>query len=236
MLELKELWEIQALDRQRKELELQLREGQISGDLKSLKSKIEEGRVIFNKHKEEYNSLKKELKVKELEAASLARQVEQLGQKLYSGAITCAKEMNSSSQKLDSMKEMISRIEDKMLSIMERRDNLRVHLEQIGAELNQKAEEFRRLHGSYLANQQRIRKLLSHIPLSRQKLLDKVEAGLWQKYLDMKKRFSEPLARVEKGICMGCRVGVSFQDLRLLKQGEELVFCSRCGKMLYWER
>lgn len=236
MPELKELWEIQVLDKQRKELEMQLREGQMSGDLKSLKSKIEEGRVIFNRLKEEYNTLKKELKIKEMETASISRQVDQLGQKLYSGAITCAKEINSSSQKLDSMKEMIGRIEDEMLSIMEHRDKLRNRLEGIGAELNQKAEEFRRLHGSYLANQQRIRKLLAHIPLSRQKLLDKVEAGLWQKYQDLKKNHSEPLARVEKGICMGCRVGISFQDLRLLKQGEELVFCSRCGKLLYWER
>jgi hypothetical protein len=77
---------------------------------------------------------------------------------------------------------------------------------------------------------------LAQIPLTRQKLLEKVDGGLLLRYMDMKKSFADPLARVEKGICMGCRVGIPFNDLRLLKQGEGLVFCSNCRRILYWER
>lgn len=236
MPELKPLWEIQALDSQRKSLEVKLREGQMSGELKTLKNEIEESRAVFNKLKEEYNILKKDLKTKELDAAAATEQLENLGQKLYGGSITNVKEMNTSSKKLDSLKDIVKRTEDEMLTIMERRDALRTRLEEMSAGLNRKAEDYRRLHGSYLANQQKVRQLLAQIPLARQKLLDQVDADLWHKYLDMKKRFSEPLGRVEKGTCMGCRMGIPFNDLRLLKQGEGLVFCSHCGRMLYWER
>lgn len=236
MPELRDLWEIQVLDGQRKALEVKLREGQMSGELKSLKNEIEKGRAIFNKLKEEYNFLKKELKTREMDVAAVNEQAGQLGQKLYDGSITNVKEINSSSKKLDSLKDKVVRAEDEMLAIMERRDSLRARLEGMSAELNRKAEVYRRLHGSYLANQQKVRQLLAQIPLTRQKLLDRVDADLWKKYLEMKKSFSEPLARVEKGTCMGCRVGTPFNDLRLLKQGEGLVFCSHCGRMLYWER
>jgi predicted nucleic acid-binding Zn-ribbon protein len=106
----------------------------------------------------------------------------------------------------------------------------------MSADPNSKAEDYRRKHGSLLANQQEIRQLIEQIPLARQKLLDKVDAEIWYKYMDMKKSFNDPLARVEKGTCMGCRVGITFNELRLLKQGEGLVFCSNCGRMLYWER
>ena len=236
MPELKPLWEIQTLDGQRKALETKLKEGQMSGELRALKNEIEEGRAAFNRLKEEYGGLKKELKKKELNAATAGGQLADLGQKLYGGAITSVKELNTTSKKIDSLKEMVSRVEDEMLAIMERRDVLRARLEEMSAELNEKAESYRRLHGSYLAGQQKVRQLLAQIPLTRQKLLDRVDAALWQKYLEMKKKFSDPLARVEKGTCMGCRMGIPFNDLRLLKQGEGLVFCCNCGRMLYWEK
>lgn len=236
MPELKVLWEIQMLDSQRKRLETQLREGQMSGELRSLKAEIEDRQQVFNKLREEYNSLKRDLKTKEQDAASTNLQAGHLGERLYSGNITNIKEISSSSKRLDTLQEMVRRTEDEMLSIMEHRDNLRARLEEMSAELHKKSEEYRRLHGTYLANQQRIRKLLAQIPLSRQKLLDQLDNGLWQKYLEMKKKILEPLARVEKGTCMGCRVSIPFNDLRLLKLGDEIIYCSHCGRMLYWER
>jgi len=236
MPDLKQLWEIQVLDGQRKALEQKLREGQISGELKKLKNEIEEGRSIFNKLKEEYNSLKKLLKIKEMDVASASEQLKSLGEKLYGGTITNVKEINTSSKKLESLDEKVKRTEDEILAIMERQDALRFRLEEMSAELNRKAEDYRRKHGSFLANQQKVRQLLAQIPLSRQKLLDKVDADLWHKYTDIKKRLNDPLARVEKGTCMGCRVGIPFHDLRLLKQGEGLVLCSHCGRMLYWDK
>lgn len=236
MPDLKQLWEIQVLDGQRKALEQKLREGQISGELRSLKTDIEEGRSIFNKLKEEYNSLKKVLKMKEMDVTSANEQLKSLGQKLYGGSITNVKEVNTSSKKLESLGEKVKRTEDEILAIMERQDALRSRLEEMSAELNRKAEDYRRKHGSFLANQQKVRQLLAQIPLSRQKLIDKVDVDLWQKYTELKKRLNDPLARVEKGTCMGCRVGIPFHDLRLLKQGEGLVFCSHCGRILYWDK
>ncbi|VFU12988.1 Putative zinc ribbon domain protein (fragment) [anaerobic digester metagenome] len=52
----------------------------------------------------------------------------------------------------------------------------------------------------------------------------------------MKKNIEDPLSRVEKGICLGCRMSIPFNQLRLLKQGTELVYCSNCGRLLLWER
>lgn len=236
MPDLKLLWEIQVLDGQKRALEQKLREGQFSEELKSLKAEIEEGRSLFNKLKEEYSNLKKGQKLKEMDVNEANEQLKNLGQKLYDGSITNVKEMNSNSKKLESLKSKVKQTEDDILTYMEKQDELRAKLEKMSAELNNKAEDYRRKHGSLLANQQKVRQLIAQIPLARQKLLDKLEVEIWHKYMDMKKRFNDPLARVEKGTCMGCRVGITFSELRLLKLGEELVYCSHCGRMLYWER
>lgn len=236
MPDLKLLWEIQVLDGQKRSLEQKLREGQISEELKSLKADIEEGRLLFNKLKEEYSSLKKGQKLKEMDVNAADEQLKNLGQKLYDGSITNVKEMNSNSKKLESLKNKVKQAEDDILASMEKQDELRAKLEKMSAELNSKAEDYRRKHGSLLANQQKVRQMIAQVPLARQKLLDKIDIEIWHNYMDMKKRFNDPLARVEKGTCMGCRVGITFNELRLLKVGEEMVYCSNCGRMLYWER
>lgn len=236
MLDLKPLWEIQVLDGQRKALEIKLKEGNISKDLKALRSKIEEGRADFGRLKEKYNSIKKNLKTKEMDASAATEQVDNLGHKLYSGTITNIKEINTSNIKLDNLKSIVNRTEEEILNIMENLDSLRGLLEEKSEELNKKADEFRKLHGTYLANQQKIKSVLAQLPLSRQKILDKLDIDLWNKYQEMKKSFDDPLAKVEKGICLGCRMGIPFNHLRLLKQGEEMVYCSNCGRLLFWER
>ncbi len=236
MNEMKLLWETQKLDEQARNLEMKLKEGQISGGLKTLKIEIEEGRALFHKLKGEYANYKKELRSKEMDVAAANEQIESLGQKLYSGEITNVKEINSSSKKLDNLKNQVQVTEDEILTIMERQDNLRTRLEEMSAMLNEKLEDYKRRHGVYLDDQQNLKHLLEQIPISKKKLLDQVKLALRQKYIDMKEKFKDPLARVEKGICGGCRVGIPFNDMRLLKQGEGTVFCSYCGRMLYWER
>ncbi len=236
MPDLKPLWEIQLLDGQRKALEQKLREGQISGELKSLKADIEQGRLIFNKLKEDYSLQKKVKKTKEMDVASTSEQIKNLREKLYGGSITNPKEVNTSSMKLESLDEKVKRTEDEILSIMEEQDALRTRLEAMSAELSKKAEDYREKHGTLLASQEKVRQQLAKIPLSRQKMLKRVDADLWQKYTEIQKRFDDPLARVEKSTCMGCRVNIPFHDLRRLKQGDELVLCSHCGRMLYWDK
>jgi predicted nucleic acid-binding Zn-ribbon protein len=236
MLDLKPLWEIQVLDGQKKKLEINLKDGQISKDLKVLRGEIEQGRTDFDNLKKKYNSFKHELKIKEMDAAAAAEQVNILGEKLYGGAITNIKEINTSTIKLDSLKSSINKTEADILEIMENIEGLRAELEKKSEELNKKADEFRKLHGTYQANQQKVKSVIEQLPLSRQKILDKMDIELWNKYQEMKKRFNDPLAKVEKGICLGCRMGISFNDMRLLKHGVEMVYCSNCGRLLFWER
>ncbi|MBP7331753.1 MAG: putative zinc ribbon domain protein [Firmicutes bacterium ADurb.Bin373] len=236
MPDLKLLWEIQALDGRKRALEKKLKGGKMAEELKSIKADIEEGRALFNKIKEEYNGVKKSQKLKEMDVSSANEQLASLGKKLYDGSITNVKEMNSNSKKLESLKNMVKKAEDEILALMEKQDELRAKLEGMSAGLNNKAEKYRRKHSGLLAGQQKIRQSIAQIPLARQKLLDKLDVETWQRYMDMKKRFNDPLARVEKATCMGCRMGITFNELRLLKIGEDIVYCSNCGRMLYWEK
>ena len=236
MIELRPLWEIQVLDLRRRSLENSLQGGNVAAELRALKMNIEENRALFNSLKEEYSQLKKELKKRELDTDELKGRVEEFGGKLYDGSITNPKEIQNSSKKFESLKDEVKRTEELTLMTMESLEEMRQRLEGLSTDLSVKALHFRQLHGTYLGNQQKIKKLLAQIPQAREKLLEKVEVGVWKKYVEMKKKLADPLAKVEKGTCMGCRVGLSFHDLRTLKAGEDLHHCQNCGRMLFWER
>lgn len=236
MIDLKPLWEIQALDLERRSLEDSLQEGDLVKKLRALKNSIEENRAEFNDLKEEYSGQKKELKKKEMDITNLEEKIRLLGNKLYDGTITNVKEIANTDRKLENLREEVKRAEDSMLAIMEKLEELRGKIDNLSSEMENKALQYRRLHGTYLGNQQNTRKMLARIPLARQKLLDVVDKDVWKKYVEMKKKYVDPLARVEKGTCMGCRVGITFNDLRSLKLGEGLVYCQNCGRMLFWEK
>lgn len=234
MPDLKLLWEVQVLDGRKKDLEKELKGGQLAEELKSLKAGIKKGGALFNQLKEEYNSIKKSQKVKEMDVDSANEQLAILGKKLYDGSITNVKEINSNSKKLESLKNTVKKTEDEILTCMEKQDEQRARLEQMSAELNSKTEDYRKKHSELLARQQKIRQLIARIPLARQKLLDQLDPETRQRYLNMKKSFNDPLALVEKATCMGCRMGITFTELKLLKQGGAIVHCGNCGRMLYW--
>ncbi len=235
MPDLKLLWEIQVLDGRKRALEKKLKGGRTAEGLRSLRADIEKGKEQFNRIKKEYNDLKKSQRIKEMDVKCADEQLEILGKKLYDGSITNVKEMNANSKKLENLKNTVKKAEDDILACMEKQDELRAQLEEMSTGLNKKAEDYRMNHGGFLSDQQRIRQLIAQIPLVRQKLLDKLDVETWHRYMDMKKRFNDPLARVEKTTCMGCRMGITFSELRLLKQGTDIVYCSNCGRMLYWE-
>jgi hypothetical protein len=236
MPELKPLWVIQNLEDKNRRLKQKLFETKAPQDLQALKKELDGERVAYDKLKEKFAVLKRNLKNKEMEINAAGEKLASLDRKLYGGDMTNVKELNSTSKKIDILKEKIKQEEDEMLNLMEEQELLSSNLEEISSRLEEKISIYRRMQDEKLADRKKIEQLLAQNTTEWEKLVDKLDDELWEKYQVMKKKMENPLARVVKGICRGCQVGVSFDDLRFLKQGKGPVFCNNCGRMLYWEK
>ncbi len=236
MLDLKPLWELQQLEEQCRSLERRLKSGDLAGKVAGLKEKVLAKRQALENIKEEHRQLGKDIKVKEMESRSLAGQLKKMKEVLYSGSITSSRELEAAERKVKNVETVVDRLEEEILLLMERQDDLEKSVSELEAALKEDSDLLRQVEGSYLAAQHKLKQLLFQMPAARQKILDKVQPELYKKYLDMKKKYFDPVARVTKGICTGCHVSIPFCDLRLLKEGEEVVFCAHCGRMLYWEK
>ena len=236
MWDLKPLWELQQLEEQYRSLERKLKSGELAGKVAGLKEKVLSKKQALENLKEEHRRLGKEIKVKEMESKSLAGQLAKMKEMLYSGSITSSRELEAAERKVKNLEAVVDRLEEEILLFMERQDELEKDLNELEALLKEDADFLRQVEGSYLAAQHKLKQLLLQMPAARQKILDKVEPELYKKYLDMKRKYFDPVARVARGICTGCHVSIPFCDLKLLKEGGEVVFCAHCGRMLYWEK
>ena len=59
-----------------------------------------------------------------------------------------------------------------------------------------------------------------------------VDAVSMDTYRELRKRKGTAVARIEKGICLGCRITLPNSDLQQAKSGQP-VKCSSCGRILY---
>ncbi|HUW65058.1 MAG TPA: C4-type zinc ribbon domain-containing protein [Spirochaetia bacterium] len=234
--DMKLLWEIQVLDMHRRVLEERLKDQSVPEELKNLKSSIEMAQDELRETREEYGRLKKDVRSFDGEDVKMREELAYIEQQLHERYFSGFPETTGTAQRVTQMKENLKKIEDRQVSLLVVMDRIHKRIDDQGLCLARHKEKYRRLQGTYQMNVENIRRTLSQIPLARQRLIDAVDANLWKRYVQLKTRFKDPVGKVEKGVCNGCRMAVPFNDLKRLKMNDGVVYCGNCGRLLYWER
>ena len=63
----------------------------------------------------------------------------------------------------------------------------------------------------------------------------KLEPELINKYRDVKQHVTPPMAKLIEGQCSGCFMSLPGATLLEIKNGEKMVLCDNCGRILYAE-
>ena len=77
---------------------------------------------------------------------------------------------------------------------------------------------------------------LSELEQKHKEIAAGVEKGLLARYAKLRaSRKDQALAPVRNGICFGCKLQISPQLVAQVKRSDAMLFCSFCGRLLYWE-
>lgn len=181
------------------------------------------------KHSED---LGKEQKSAEWEIDDLTTKIKTIEKKLYNGKIFNPKELGSLQAEDEDFKKKRSSLEDKVLDLMEQTDESRNKLDALNQEIS-------RLVAQWQSQQKQLSDELSklkdnHLTLEskKQSQVAAIEPGALETYRELRKRKGTAVARIEQGICQGCRISLPNSDLQQAKTGR-LVKCSSCGRILY---
>ena len=184
---------------------------------------------------EEQNNLGKftsQQKSIEWEIDDLTAKIKDTEKKLYGGKIFNSKELSSLQQETDDLKKRRSVLEDKSLGLM---DDLELTTKAIASS----KDELAKLEIEWQAQQKQLIVELEQLKAdqitsesNRQQNIALIDADTLFTYQELRKRKGVAVAKVEQGICQGCRITLPNTDLQRAKGGG-VVRCSSCGRIIF---
>ena len=166
------------------------------------------------------------------EIDDLTAKIKDTEKKLYGGKIFNSKELCSLQQETDDLKKRRSVLEDKSLGLM---DQLEIP-EKLS---NSSKEELAKLELQWQAQQKQLIAELEQLKAAQTALEDNrkqmtalFDADTLVNYQELRKRKGLAVAKVEQGICQGCRITLPNTDLQRAKGGG-VVRCSSCGRIIF---
>ena len=213
---------LEANDQEQKRVSGQIGESQI---VLKAKAKLAEEQNNMGKFTSQQKSI-------EWEIDDLTVKIKDTEKKLYGGKIFNSKELSSLQQETDDLKKRRSVLEDKSLGLM---DDLELTTKAIASS----KDELAKLEIEWQAQQKQLMVELLQLKASqtvlesnRQQITALLDGDTLFTYQELRKRKGLAVAKVEQGICQGCRITLPNTDLQRAKGGG-VVRCSSCGRIIF---
>ena len=228
---LRQLYDVQELDGQvgRDQTALASVEARLADDsaLVTARAKVSEGEEKARQLRKEHASQSQE--VQELREKALA-----LEQRLYGGSIRNPKELESLHTEMQYARTHADEEEEKLLTIMLSLDEAEAGGTADRADLEQTEKTRTDTCAALTKEQSALTERLQALSANRRHLAAGIPPTLLAQYEQVRKVHQGlALAKVERGMCMGCRLTLPASELQRVRTSQEPVTCSSCGRILY---
>lgn len=233
----KVLWDLQKVDQKLENISGEIKQKQLIFNLKDKQTKIEEIQQAIGREKKEINDLEKNAKKQEQELLALESLKVDQEKKLYEGSSNNPKELESMKVQLDQLKEQVSQLENQVLSIMDILEDKVQLLHQSSGKLEILEKEYSKGVKLYQKNKRELGEAKNSTEQIRAELVGELGESLSRTYQRVQQSYKNAgIARVENGLCSGCRVEIPIMHLKNVKEGTSIYTCEQCGRILvYWD-
>jgi predicted nucleic acid-binding Zn-ribbon protein len=225
----KQLYQLQEVD-----LELESNEqalNQIAGQLGESQA-VNRAQAKLKLEHQHLEELKREQHSAEWEIDDLITKLATAEKKLYGGTIKNPKELTNLQHEIDGLKTKRDRLEDKALELMDKVELTEASVASLSSRLKRLESEWQRQQQQLSSRLEQLKTILSDLEHKRQLLLAQTDTQAVEFYHQLKKQKGTAVAKVEQGICHGCRISLPITELQQARSGN-LVQCSSCGRILF---
>ncbi len=164
----------------------------------------------------------------------LRTKVATLEGKLYGGSVSNPKELAGMQEQVQHLKRRGREEEDKVLDIMTEVEASKEAVAVTGREVDALEKEWRREQAELSRERDEVTAALATLEQRRQELVSRVDAASLKLYEELrKKRQGRAVAKVEQGMCQGCRIVLPTRELQRARGSQDLVQCGSCERILY---
>jgi len=168
----------------------------------------------------------------EWEIDDLVTKVAAAEETLFSGRIKNPKELTNLQHEVDALKAKRDQLEEKALEIMDQVEQSETSVARISNQLETLKAEWQRQQQQLSDEMDQLKAMLSDLRQKWQLLSEEIESQAVEFYQELRKEKGTAVARVEQGICRGCRISLPTTELQQARSGG-LVQCSSCGRILF---
>ena len=225
----KQLYQLQEVD-----LEIEANEQA----LHRLVSQLGENRAVveaqtkLTSEQRRLDELKHQQRSAEWEIDSLVSKITAAEEQLYSGRIKNPKELTNLQHEVDILKAKRDQLENKALEIMDQVELAEANVAATGNEFNKLEAEGHRQQQQLSTDIEALKSKLSDLSQKRQLMSAEIDPQAVVVYDKLRQQKGQAVAKVEQGICRGCRISLPFNELQQARSGN-LVQCSSCGRILF---
>ncbi|MBI5029644.1 MAG: hypothetical protein HZB51_03900 [Chloroflexi bacterium] len=224
------LWQLQTIDQEIDEKTQRLRQVNkaLAGDLTVVAAS-----TTLAAEQKKLSDLRATLRDRELEASSLDAKLKELNQRLYSGSVANPKELDGLSKDLEMHKRLRSTLDDKLLELMDA-------VEQTQARVDVQANSFKQVETKRGGDVEKLshehetlEKRLAHLQADRDKTRAQLDSTALRTYDQLRRtKAGRAVVQLRRDSCGACGVTVPTGLVNRVRTGNEIVFCTGCGRIL----
>jgi len=224
------LLDLQKLDLERKELESE--KSALPAALKKAKDEFNELKMRLDERRRQLREKNIDIDRMEVDVKSIDEKVKKL--QIQLNAASSNKEYSTLKHEIGTFQADKEVIEDSMLEILNKTEELEAEIGSLKNSLEEKEEEFERAKVDTARKEHELRLDLAKLDGARQELARQIDPETFQTYERLLTRYEgEVLVPVVGQSCGGCHMSLTPQTINLLMQNERLVKCKSCGRILY---
>lgn len=195
---------------------------------------LDQARLSLVGDEERLVELERSQREQEREVEDLRAKATASEEKLYGGTVKNPKELASLQEQVVNLQRKMRERDDKTLDIMAEVDTLQQKVSLKRGEVAKIEEDWRAEQASLSQQQAELGAALATLEQKGKDLAGKLDASSLELYQALRrKRHGRAVAKVEQGMCQGCRITLPMSELQRARLGQELVQCSSCERILY---
>ena len=176
--------------------------------------------------------LNKQQRSLEMDIADITSKLTKVDKELYGGKVRNPKELTDLQHEAEGLKARRTPLEDKELEIMEQVETTAKSVASLESELKKVESEWQSNHKQLSADLEKLKAAIASLKEKRQLHVSGIDPQAVAVYGGVKKQRGTAVARVEQGLCRGCRISLPVTEFQKAKTGN-LVRCGSCGRILY---
>lgn len=173
---------------------------------------------------------------RELAAETLRTRAKAAERKLYDGSVRNPRELTDLQQDLEVLTRHLRGEEDQLLGFMLQAEEDEAGLRAAEAALAELEGRWQRQQEELRGQQTALQAELGELATKRASEAGGVEVAVMALYDVLReRRQGRAVAKVERGMCQGCRITLPMSVLQRVRQGTDLVQCTSCERILYMD-